>query len=207
MWLGLSWVRTSDLDRHLRVDLPSGAKLVSIFGWSLCGSAFVDYGPQGEECILAYHELLQAVLVLRGFRPRIFIPRIWVDSETSRLGGIAHWAIPKELASFSRGSPSQCSTTTEFLAEASLGWPLARLRIASELESSPGIPFWSHMTLIQKRESGEVVETASTMSGSIRLSRQAGWRFFAEDPAKKGTLPLSKPWITLYLAPTRIKFG
>ncbi|PSL56136.1 acetoacetate decarboxylase [Saccharothrix carnea] len=72
---------------------------VTVFGWAVVGTAFVDYRPPG----LAYHELLAAVLVRHGARFGVSIARIWVDSETSRAGGRELWGIPKELAEFDRG--------------------------------------------------------------------------------------------------------
>ncbi|MFD0200666.1 MULTISPECIES: acetoacetate decarboxylase family protein [Saccharothrix] len=78
---------------------PLPVRPVTVFGWAVVGTAFVDYRPPG----LVYHELLAAVLVRRGARLGVSIARIWVDSETSRAGGRQLWGIPKELAEFDRG--------------------------------------------------------------------------------------------------------
>ncbi len=59
--------------------------------------AFVEYAPRG---VLPYRELLVALLVLGRRGVWYTIPRIWVDSAQSRIGGRELWAIPKELASF-----------------------------------------------------------------------------------------------------------
>ncbi|XVS67080.1 acetoacetate decarboxylase family protein [Actinosynnema sp. CA-299493] len=69
---------------------------VTVFGRAVVGTAFVDYRPPG----LAYHEVLAAVLVRRGWRFGVSITRIWVDSPASRAGGRELWGIPKELAGF-----------------------------------------------------------------------------------------------------------
>ena len=62
---------------------------------ALVGAAWVRYEPGG---VLHYRELLSAVLVHEGRRPRVSITEIWVDSVESRDGGRALWGIPKDLA-------------------------------------------------------------------------------------------------------------
>lgn len=64
-------------------------------GRALVGAAWVRYEPPG---VLQYRELLAAVLVREGWRSRVCISHIWVDSVPSRDGGRALWGIPKDLA-------------------------------------------------------------------------------------------------------------
>ncbi|MEU4743314.1 acetoacetate decarboxylase family protein [Actinosynnema sp. NPDC023658] len=78
---------------------PLPVRPVTVAGRALVGTAFVDYRPPG----LAYHEVLAAVLVRRGFRIGVSIARIWVDSPVSLAGGRALWGIPKEVADFEWG--------------------------------------------------------------------------------------------------------
>ena len=78
--------------------LPVPARIVRIGRRAVVGSAWVDYRPGG---VLSYRELLAAVLVRDGWRPRVSITHIWVDSAASRDGGRALWGIPKDLAELS----------------------------------------------------------------------------------------------------------
>ena len=79
------------------LELPPGWSLVRLRGSAVVGAAWVVYEPGG---VLAYRELMATVLVRRGLHLAPHILRIWVDSEASRAGGRALWAIPKELADF-----------------------------------------------------------------------------------------------------------
>lgn len=49
---------------------------------------------------LVYDELILAVPALLGWRPALYIDRIWVDSLASLWGGRRIWGLPKELAEF-----------------------------------------------------------------------------------------------------------
>lgn len=79
------------------VVTPPGWSPVRLAGRAVVATAWVDYEPGG---VLSYRELMATLLVRRG---RIIAPTIlsiWVDSEASRDGGRALWAIPKDLATF-----------------------------------------------------------------------------------------------------------
>ncbi|MDR6119302.1 hypothetical protein QE370_002486 [Aeromicrobium sp. SORGH_AS981] len=76
---------------------PPGTRVVSVAGRAVVTAAFFRYE---EPSPLVYDEVMATVLVRRGVRPRVWIPWIWVDSEASRDGGRALWAIPKDLARF-----------------------------------------------------------------------------------------------------------
>ena len=76
---------------------PPGTRLVTLRGRAVATAAFFRYE---EPSPLTYDEIMVTALVRRGLRPRVWIPWIWVDSEASRDGGRALWAIPKDLATF-----------------------------------------------------------------------------------------------------------
>lgn len=78
-------------------SLPPGVRPVLVRGTALVVTAFVDYSPAG---LMAYHELLAAVVVRHGRGLALSITDIWVDSATSMAGGRALWGIPKDLARF-----------------------------------------------------------------------------------------------------------
>lgn len=77
--------------------LPPGVRPLTLAGRALMGGAWVRY--EGDS-VLRYNEVLSAVLVRDGLRPRVCITDIWVDSPPSMAGGRALWGIPKELAEF-----------------------------------------------------------------------------------------------------------
>src|SRR5664279_3844474 len=76
-------------------------RAVRLFGRTIVSAAFFRYDDPSP---LTYDEIMSTVLVRHGFRPRVSITHIWVDSEASRDGGRALWAIPKDLAEFERDS-------------------------------------------------------------------------------------------------------
>ncbi|MFG2041000.1 acetoacetate decarboxylase family protein [Dactylosporangium sp. NPDC048998] len=82
---------------ELPPELAGVVRVVGFGRWAVVGTAWVDYRPGGD---MSYRELLSAVLVRAGLRPRVTVTHIWVDSPGSRDGGRALWGIPKELAEF-----------------------------------------------------------------------------------------------------------
>ncbi len=76
---------------------PPGTRIVTLRRRAVVTAAFFRYE---EPSPLLYDEVMATVLVRRGLRLRVWIPWIWVDSEASRDGGRALWAIPKDLATF-----------------------------------------------------------------------------------------------------------
>ncbi|GAB3850154.1 acetoacetate decarboxylase family protein [Dactylosporangium cerinum] len=87
--------------------VPSSVRVLRLFGRAFIGTAWVDYQPGGD---LSYRELLSAVLTRAGWRPRVTITHIWVDSVASRDGGRELWGIPKDLASFSLAATASAVT-------------------------------------------------------------------------------------------------
>lgn len=76
---------------------PPGTHLVRVLGRAVVTAAFFRYT---EPSPLRYDEVMVTALVRRGWRPRVWITHIWVDSPASRDGGRELWAIPKDLATF-----------------------------------------------------------------------------------------------------------
>lgn len=99
---GIFLVPVSELPGQVWAHLPAGARPVRIAGRAIVAVAAVRYTPGG---VLAYDELLVAVLVIRRGRLAVTIPQIWVTSPASQAGGRALWGIPKELMS-ARRSPA-----------------------------------------------------------------------------------------------------
>ncbi|WP_392959099.1 acetoacetate decarboxylase family protein [Streptomyces sp. LN245] len=81
-------------------ELPpvaDGTRPVTVAGRGAVGAAWVVYE---NDSVLHYNELLRAVLVRDGRRPRVCVTDIWVDSAASMAGGRELWGIPKEMADF-----------------------------------------------------------------------------------------------------------
>lgn len=76
-------------------SLTGTVRVLRVGRRAFVGTAWVDYRPGGD---MAYRELLSAVLTRAGWRPRVTITHIWVDSVASRDGGRELWGIPKDLA-------------------------------------------------------------------------------------------------------------
>jgi hypothetical protein len=74
-----------------------GTKAVTLLGRAIVCAAFFVYE---EPSPLTYDEIMATVLVREGWRPRVSITHIWVNSVASRDGGRRLWAIPKDLADF-----------------------------------------------------------------------------------------------------------
>jgi hypothetical protein len=104
-------------------EVLATARVVRCLGHGFVGTAWVDYRPGG---VLAYRELLAAVLVREGWRPRVSITHIWVDSVESRDGGRALWGIPKDLAELSIAGDAAAATG---IAAAGLGRARVGLRM------------------------------------------------------------------------------
>ncbi|MGJ9423482.1 acetoacetate decarboxylase family protein [Aeromicrobium sp. CF3.5] len=188
-----------DLHGHAYVGvwlLPAGAapppasavtRSVHLFGRTIVSAAFFRYDQPSP---LTYDEIMSTVLVRHGWRPRVSITHIWVDSEASRVGGRALWAIPKDLAEFHR--QSHRSYTAAGIG--SLG-----------VQNARRLPFPVPLgfRLAQDRHGGLVV---SPVRGRVRLGLAHGsWSF---DPAGPlGFLAHRRPVVTLALRPFHLTFG
>lgn len=188
-----------DLHGHAYVGvwlLPAGSapppasaatRSVRVLGRTIVSAAFFRYDDPSP---LTYDEIMSTVLVRHGWRPRVSITHIWVDSEASRDGGRALWAIPKDLAVFERGSHRSYVAT----GIGSLG--LKRVR---RLPFRVPVGF----RLAQDRE-GELV--VSPVRGRVRLGlAQGSWTFDSTGPL--GFLANRQPLLTLTLRPFHLSFG
>ncbi|MET7425105.1 acetoacetate decarboxylase [Dactylosporangium sp. NPDC005555] len=90
-------------------ELAGAVRVLRVGRRAFVGTAWVDYRPGGD---LAYRELLSAVLTRAGWRPRVTITHIWVDSVPSRDGGRALWGIPKDLATLAVPAGGRASAAT-----------------------------------------------------------------------------------------------
>ncbi|MGI5184942.1 acetoacetate decarboxylase family protein [Dactylosporangium sp. CA-152071] len=100
--------------------LDGAVRVLRVGRRAFVGTAWVDYRPGGD---MAYRELLSAVLTRAGWRPRVTITHIWVDSVASRDGGRELWGIPKDLADLtipSVSGPASASTVDGPIASAVL---------------------------------------------------------------------------------------
>ena len=78
---------------HLQEIVP-----IKFQGGAFVGTFLARYKPGG---VLVYNELAMAVWVRRQYDLRLCsVLRIWVDSESSAVGGRELWGIPKELGTF-----------------------------------------------------------------------------------------------------------
>ncbi|GAA0189602.1 acetoacetate decarboxylase family protein [Cytobacillus oceanisediminis] len=144
---------------------PPGTTIVTLRGRAVVTAAFFRYE---EPSPLTYDEIMATVLVRRGLRFRVWIPWIWVDSEASRDGGRALWAIPKHLAEF-RVEPGRrheglglASATVERTRALPGRWPLG-FRIAQARAGR------SVVTPVRGRVSAQLVRASWTFDGVLGL--------------------------------------
>ncbi|MCX6408016.1 MAG: acetoacetate decarboxylase family protein [Propionibacteriales bacterium] len=144
---------------------PPGTRVVSVAGRAVVTAAFFRYE---EPSPLVYDEVMAAVLVRRGLRPRVWIPWIWVDSEASRDGGRALWAIPKDLARFDvepgRRHEGHGLATVELRRQVALPgrWPLAFRAVQRRGGRSVVTP-------VRGRLRVQLLRTSWTFSGPLSL--------------------------------------
>lgn len=179
-----SWrVSAPDLPR-----LPGGVAPVLVRGTAVALTAFVDYSPAG---LMAYHELLAAVLVRRGRGVALTITDIWVDSETSMAGARALWGIPKDLAGF------------DGLRADLAGAPIASASFRPRRLPSLPVPVPLPATVVQTR-GGETLATRIRAAGRVRPAR-ARWTFDAAGPL--GWLATARPLTSVVAEDVRLRFG
>jgi hypothetical protein len=172
-------------------DLPSphspATKPVTLFGRGIVGAAFFVYEQPSP---LTYYEIMATVLVRRGWRVRVSITHIWVDSAASRDGGRDLWAIPKQLADF------DVRPHTTYDAHG-IGTVAVR-RVRRLPRTLPG-----GFTIAQDRD-GRLLE--SPVTGRLRLGlASARWTFAADGPL--AFLHGRRPVTTLAVRPFRLLFG
>lgn len=160
---------------------------ITVFGRGIVSAAFFVYERPSP---LTYDEIMSTVLVRQGWRPRVSITHIWVNSPASRDGGRELWAIPKHLADFDVAP--HVSYTAQGIGSVVLG-RIRRLPIA--------LP--AGFRIAQDR-AGRVQVTP--VRGRVRLGAGTGhWSFEPEGPLE--FLAGRKPLLTLAARPFRLLFG
>jgi hypothetical protein len=175
--------------------LAGAVRPVPIGKRALVGAAWVRYEPGGT---LHYQELLSAVLVHEGGRPRVSITDIWVDSVDSRDGGRALWGIPKDLADLALRSTSDGGTSAEGR-QGPVSFAAATISAGLRL---PGR--WPAGMTIAQALDGRVKRTAVTGRTGLRLGG-ATWRVDPDGPL--GYLDGRRPLLSATLADFRLRFG
>jgi len=162
-------------------------RTITIFGRAVVCAAFFVYE---EPSPLTYDEIMATVLVREGWRPRVSITHIWVNSVASRDGGRRLWAIPKDLADF------EVARHSSYAAQGIGSLAVTRAR------RLPGrLPLG--FRIAQDRAGTLLV---SPVSGRIRLGfATARWSLAADGPL--GFLVGRKPLLTLACKPFHLLFG
>lgn len=169
--------------------LGGAVRVVRLGGRAVVGTAWVDYAPGGD---LSYRELLAAVLVRAGLRPRVTITHIWVDSADSRDGGRALWGIPKELARFeTAGDTTAASTAAGPIAAAGLGAPRLAVRLPIAFRVVQALAGAARTTPVR----------ATARIGPVRVS----WR--AEPGGPLAFLAGRRPLLSFAADGFRMRFG
>lgn len=177
--------------RLLADQAPPGTRPLSVLGRTLVGTAYFVYE---EPSPLTYHEVMATMLVRDGWRVRVTITRIWVDSVASREGGRALWAIPKELADFTV-EPHRSYES------AAAGIPIGTLTVGRTRTVPLRLPIG--FSVAQERDHRTLV-TKVRGRGRIGVAKSA-WSFAATGPL--GYLAGRTPLLSLVLRPLRIVFG
>lgn len=146
-------------------QLPAGVRPAAVRGTAVATTAFVRYDERG---LMAYDELLAAVLVRHGRGLGLSITQIWVDSETSMAGGRGLWGIPKDLATFG-----------ELYAGTAAG-PIASCALVRRRGPAVRLPLPLRGPVVQTLD-GRTVASPVRASGRVRAARTA-WTFDAAGP-------------------------
>src|SRR5262249_38292543 len=152
-------------------DLPAGIQPVIAFGRAIVATAFVEYLPEG---LLAYRELLAAVLVRRGRGVGLCITHIWVDSEQSEAGARAMWGIPKGIAEF-RFTHGRGFSGSGTGAEDRIAYATYVCRASTLL-----LPFPVNGMVVQELN-GRIAETPIQVRGPLRYAKGT-WKINAAGP-------------------------
>ena len=172
-------------------DVPAphsaATKPITLFGRGIVGTAFFVYE---EPSPLTYDEIMSTVLVRDGWRIRVSITHIWVNSEASRDGGRDLWAIPKQLADF------DVTPHVSYTAHGIGSLVLGRVRRLPRM-----VP--AGFRIAQDQDGRLLV---SPVTGRMRFGAGAGrWTFDADGPL--AFLHGRKPLLTLAANPFRLLFG
>lgn len=162
-------------------------KVVTIFGRAIVCAAFFVYE---EPSPLTYDEIMTTVMVREGWRLRVSITHIWVDSPASREGGRELWAIPKDLADFD---------VVPHSSYAAQGIGSLAVQRARRLPWALPLGF----RIAQDRGGALLV---SPVTGHIRFGCTKGHWSFADEGAI-GFLAGRRPMVTLAARPFHLIFG
>lgn len=169
----------------------AATKPVTLFGHGIVAAAFFVYE---EPSPLTYNEIMSTVLVRKGWRPLVSITKIWVDSEASRDGGRALWAIPKDLADFAIDPH-----TSYVVAEGETSIVALAVHSARALPIALPVGF----SVAQDRDGAPLI-TRVRARGRLGVAK-ARWSF---DPAgPMGYLARRTPVLTIVLRPFVVVFG
>lgn len=171
--------------------LPPGVLPVRLGRSALVGTAWAIYEPGG---VLSYRELLAAVLVHAGARPRVSITHAWVDSEASLRGGRELWGIPKELASFQIEG-------AEYTAHTQGGEPIA----CGTVRGGAVLPGrWPAGCTAAQQLAGELAQTPARSRSGLRLVGSR-WEFATAGPL--AWLTAARPLGSIFLLDFALRFG
>jgi len=172
---------------HLPAPHSPDTLPLTIFGRGFVGAAFFVYEQPSP---LTYDEIMATVLVRQGWRVRVSITHIWVNSAASRDGGRELWGIPKELADFE---------VVPHVSYTAAGIGSLVLRRVRRLPWALPAGF-----RIAQDRAGTLLVTPVT--GRLRLgTAAAGWSFAADGPL--AFLHGRKPLLTLAARPFSLLFG
>ena len=172
---------------------PPDVVPLTLFGRVVVVSAFVDYRPPG---VLAYHEVMAAVLVRRKVRFGLSILDILVDDSTSQRGARAMWGIPKLLAGFTFSTEPHLDATAHEDGDV----------IASATEarrSSRAFPA-RLTTSVWQTLHGTTHRTELRTSARVSLTRLR-WRITPD--SELGWLQAARPRLHLAVSTLHMRFG
>ncbi len=188
-------VPTAAFPERLRAVVPADHRLITVGGQLPVTVAFVHYTAGG---VLSYEELLVSVPVRAGWRARVCVLQIWVDSARSRAGGRALWNIPKDMACFDYERNEGDVRTTMRDADG----PVAT--IASQVRGSVLPGRWQIPLTTAQCLDGNVVVSSNSIIGRVRRTR-AAWSFHAQGPLS--WLNRARPMAHLMIDDAIVAFG
>lgn len=195
---GQTYVSVWAVPRAALPPLPAGPtrtiRPVTLGGRGLLGVTWAVYEPGG---VLHYREVLAAVLVRAGLRPRVSVTHAWVDSPVARDGGRELWGIPKEPAELTVTVDGDTSAVSARTAAGSVARALLRPR-----HRLPGR--WPiRFTVVQQL--GARTRSTPVQCRAGLATADATWE--VEPASPLGHLAGRRPLLTVRLHDVRLVFG